>query len=329
MNLCEQIKSRISLRDAAAMVNITLPERDNVKFCNPFRPDRNPSCSIKDDVMRDWSRDESLDCIALYAAAKGITNAEAVRELAERLNLVTRPHSAKASHPAASPEPKPVVVSFDDREPTDDDFAAIIRTRKLPPEAMSGLLLARQVGVLHFATVGGFPCWLVSDARRICAEARRLDGKPFPAVGSLGERKAHTLKGSTKSWPVGLALSVSSKRLKRLRDLPLVLVEGGPDLLAAYALLAVLPMDARDVQPVAMLGTSAILGTDALAAMRRRRVIVIAHGDESGRKAADKWAKQLAGVACTVSVRELPDGCDLNDAVAAHGLDATKGVLLP
>ena len=40
--------------------------------------------------MRDWSRDENLDAIGLYAAAKGITNREAIHELAEKLGLSSR-----------------------------------------------------------------------------------------------------------------------------------------------------------------------------------------------------------------------------------------------
>lgn len=325
-SLCAEIKARITLREAAAMVNITLPERDNVKFHHPLRPDRNPSCTIKDDIMRDWSRDESLDAIAFYAAAKGINNAEAIHELAERLNVATGKRDATASLPATPPEPKPKAVSFDGRDPSDDDFAAILRTRKLPPEAEAGLILAHTVGVLRFATVGGFPSWIVTDERRTIAEARRLDGKTFPAVGGLGERKAHTLKGSRKDWPAGLAPKVSTSRL---RETPLVLVEGGPDLLCAFAILSVLPMDARDVLPLAMLGTGASIGTEAVAVMARRPCVIIAHGDEAGRAAAGRWKDQLTKAGCRVMLREMPEGRDLNDAVSVHGLDAMKGAIQP
>lgn len=325
-SLVDEIKSRLPLRDAARMVGVELPERDGVRFRSPLRSDRSPSCTIQGEVMRDWSRGESFDCIAFFATAKGISNAEAIQTLAAHLGITTGKRGAMPPRPARQSPPPSAPVSFDDREPDDDDFAAILRTRKLPREAEAGLVLAHTVGVLRFGKVGGFPAWIVTDERRTIAEARRLDGLPFPAVGTLGERKAHTLKGSRKDWPAGLALRVSAARL---RELPLVLTEGGPDLLCAFAILSVQPMDACDVQPVAMLGTGASIGTEALAVMDRRPCIIIAHGDEAGRAAAGKWANQLSDAACTVSVRELPDGCDLNDAVSAHGLDAMKGVIQP
>lgn len=316
-SLCSQIKARIGLRDVAGMCGIELP-RDGVKFRSPFRPDRNPSCTIKGDVMRDWSRDESLDAIAFYAAAQSITNAEAVRSLAERFNLATNQRGAS----------KRGSVTFDVHEPSDADHESIIRTRKLSPEARSGLLIAQDVGVLHFADVAGFRCWLVADESRRCAEARRLDGKTFPAIGNLAERKAHTLKGSTKSWPVGLSLRITQSRAERVKKVPLALVEGGPDLLAAYALLAVLAMSESDVQPAAMLGASASINTEALEEIAGRRVLILAHGDKAGAASAARWSKQLSEANCKVQLRHLPDGQDLNDLVSKHGLNAAREVLL-
>lgn len=324
-NLCAEIKARISLRDVAGMCGIELP-RDGVKFRSPFRPDRNPSCTIKGDVMRDWSRDESLDAIAFYAAAQSITNTEAVRSLAERLNLGTSPRGA--SERRLEHESEKGSVTFDVREPSGADHESIIETRKLSPEGISGLLLAHDVGVLHFADVAGFRCWLVADESKRCAEARRLDGKTFPALGNLDERKAHTLKGSTKSWPVGLALRVSESRAEHLRRIPLVLVEGGPDLLAAFAILAALPSSEGDVQPVAMLGASASINAQALAQIAGRRVLVLAHGDKAGADCAARWGRQLSEANCKVQLRHLPDGQDLNDLVSKHGLNTTREVLL-
>jgi Toprim-like len=218
---------------------------------------------------------------------------------------------------------------FDGYAPSDADYQAIIQTRKLPPESISGLLIAREAGVLHFADVGGFRCWLVSDESKRCAEARRIDGKTFPAIGNLAERKAHTIKGSTKSWPVGLALRVGESRAKHLRVIPLVLVEGGPDLMAAFALLAALPMSECDVQPTAMLGTSASMSAESLQVMAGRHAVVLAHGDQTGRDAAKRWAEQLTKAGCRVKVRDLPDGQDLNDAVSSYGFNAMRGVIQP
>lgn len=324
-SLCSEIKARIGLRDVAGMCGIELP-RDGVKFRSPFRPDRNPSCTIKGDIMRDWSRDESFDSIAFHAAAQNITNAEAARSLAERLNLATSHRGASERRPAYESEKGS--VAFDLREPSDADNESLIQTRKLSAEAMSGLLLAQGVGVLHFADVAGFRCWLVADESRRCAEARRLDGKTFPAIGSLAERKAHTLKGSTKSWPVGLSLRITHSRAERVKRIPLALVEGGPDLLAAYALLAVLAMSESDVQPAAMLGGSASINAEALEEVAGRRILILAHGDKAGAASAARWSKQLSEANCKVQLRHLPDGQDLNDLVTKHGLNAARELLL-
>ncbi|MDA7881446.1 CHC2 zinc finger domain-containing protein [Akkermansiaceae bacterium] len=63
--------------------------------------------------------------------------------------------------------------------------------------------------------------------------ARELKLPALDAVGSLPTRKAHTLKGSSKSWPFGLTLADG------IADpmAAILLVEGGPDYLAVSALI--------------------------------------------------------------------------------------------
>jgi len=322
--LCKEIKARLSLRQVGSMLGIDLPAQDTVKFRSPLRSDHDPSCSIKNERLKDWSTGESFDAIDLYAARKGITNREARFELAEHLGLMSgdsSPSGPKGSSFCS-------LATLAAREPSEKDFQAILTTRKLPQEAEAGLLLAYALGVLRFAEVGGYLCWILTDASGKCAEARRLDRRMFPPLGILDERKAHTLKGSTKRWPVGLAPEVSESRSERLKGSPLVLVEGGPDLLAAYCLLAAIPMSEGDVQPVAMLGAETRIGDEALSVISGRRVIVIAQGNNAGKEASRVWSGQLAAVGCRVQLRDLPDGQDLNDFVTAHGLLAAREVLL-
>lgn len=313
-----EIKARLTLREAAALAGIELPERDGVRFCSPLRADHSPSCTVKGECFTDWSTGQHLDAIDFYAVARGLDTAAAVRELGEKIG---GPRST-----ARTPSDSRPGIMFDGREGTDADFSAILQARRLPPEAEAGLVLAHFLRVLHFAEVGGFACWLVSDESRKLAEARRLDGLPFPAVGTLGERKAHTLKGGVKSWPVGLLPRLSADRHRRV---PVVMVEGGPDLLAAFAVLASLPMRDRDFLPVAMLGTSASIGPDAIEMLSRREVVIPAHGDKAGGEAAARWAGQLTKAACTVRVRQLPAGLDLNDAVSTHGIKAASQIVKP
>ena len=324
LGLCQQIKARISLREVGRRLGFDLPERDNVKFRSPLRPDNNPSCTISGEIMRDWSRSESFDAIGLYAAAKGITNREAIFYLGKQLHILSdEPRSFDDKKAAPSS-----LVTFDGREPTEADISSILQARRLPPDAEGGLWLANSLGVLHFADVTGRPCWLVADEARRCADARRLDGNLFPSFGNLGERKAHSLKGSIKKWPIGLSLRVSDLRAKLIRKVPIVLVEGGPDLLAAYTILGVLPMSAGDVQPVGMMGEAEI-SPEAVGLMSQRRVLIFAHRDDAGRGAAKKWANQLRAAFCTVTVRELSGGQDLNDCVSANGLAAAIHAFKP
>ena len=313
-SLCAEIKSRLGLRDAARMAGCNdLPERDGVKFCSPIRPDRNPSCTIKGEVMTDWSEGKHFDAIALFAALTGRDNAEAIRELGDRLGL-REAKAAPAPRPKPQPPPSPKIEPAADliEKPitaTDADFEAVRATRLLP-EGTGGMELAHTLGVLRFGTVCGFRCWIVTDTANRVAEARRLDGELFPQQGTLAPRKAHTLKGSKKSWPAGIAPKLPPERLAAT---PFALVEGGPDLLAAFCVLAAQPASLPDVQPVAMLGASQSIAADALPLFASRPGVVLAHGDDAGREAARRWARQLAAAGCRVTVRRLPEGKDLND----------------
>jgi len=339
--LCQQIKAKLTLREAARLVNVTLPDRDGVKFCSPLRPDKSPSCSIKGDLFTDWSTGQHLDAIDFYATAKGMSTPDAIRELGERYGIAAGSGQSSGKvrmgggSPAAVTQSETLaVVAGDDLlsdpgEPEDEDFEAL-RASRLLPEATGGLELAYQVGVLRFGMVCGFPSWVVTDSSNRSAEARRLDGEQYPQSGTIGPRKAHTLRGSKKNWPVGLLPRISQDRLAKLRRAPLVMVEGGPDLIAAYCILARFPMDARDVQPVAMLGVNNAIGDEAMAFMAGRPVVIIVQGDKAGREAAGRWRDQLISAGCSCKRRELPDGKDLNDLLIGRtDLSAAVPYLLP
>jgi hypothetical protein len=316
---CQQIKAKLTLREAARMAGINLHLKDNIKFCSPIRPDRNPSCTIKGDLFTDWSTGQHLDAIDFYAAAKNISQADAIRELGQHFGLTSEQRAGKV-HVGGSSNPQPdacVVVAGADLiekpgEPDEADFEAI-RASRLLPEGTGGLELAHDVGVLRFGKVCGFLSWIVTDNANRIAEARRLNGELFPQQGELGPRKSHTLRGSKKGWPCGLLPSLSPDRLRYLRSHPLVLVEGGPDLLAAYCILASFPGETPDVHPVAMLGANASISDEALALMAGRPVVILCHGDKAGRDAAQRWRDQLVAAKCAVKRRELPESKDLND----------------
>ena len=320
---------------------------------SPFRPDKNPSFSISKDGRRwkDFATGAGGDVIDFLAAARQISTGEALRVFLElagvpragptRSRTFQAPHPAQAqTHPPSAPSGTAPATSFKEqatallppapeehpdgiRVPlhhgTKADRQLLAESRHLTPEAVS---LALALRTLTFAIVQGYRCWLLTDAERRLAEARRLDGMPFPQCGTLGRRKAHTLRGSRKSWPLGAAV------LRRVPDFrTLLLVEGGPDYLAALHFAH--ELERWDVLPVAMLGrgTGAQIDPAALQLMRGRRVRIYPHADADGGgvQSARHWARQLHRVGCAVDIYELTglhrtDGRpikDLNDCTTA------------
>ena len=202
-------------------------------------------------------------------------------------------------------------------------FAAVAESRQIHWQAV---MLASKMGCLRFGRVCGFECWILSDRSRQCAEARRIDGKPFPAIGGIAERKAHTLAGSNKSWPVGICPGedIIGKRSG------LLLTEGGPDFLASLHFLFLRRKEPnalfRNYHPVTMLGGSNRIDTEALRIMTGRNIRIFPHRDESGagQAAALRWAEQLKRVgARRIELFDFADVVrrdgstvgDLNDAV--------------
>jgi hypothetical protein len=183
------------------------------------------------------------------------------------------------------------------------DGAGIVRidqlakSRALSREAVQ---LALRLGTLAFAEVAGQSCWLLQDPTRYSAEARRLDRKIFPELGKLGERRAHSLTNTQKSWPLGLGLMRTQPYFQNVRAV--MMVEGGPDYLAALHFLYAQEVD--DVLPVTMLGrtTGGRIHPEALSLLRGRRVRIYCHDDADGGgiAAGKKWAGQLKAVGCQV-----------------------------
>ena len=281
----------------------------------PWRDDRNPSFSTHDAGRRwkDFSTDESGDVIDFIARACGVDNAEAVRRflaMAGASQLVSTNTQPRAVAPESTLALPPL------HRGSEEELRAVAVSRSLDAEAAA---LASGLGTLRFGGVCGFSCWVLTDDAGKIAEARRMDGKPFPAIGQLPQRKAHTLKGSKKSWPVGVAV---------LRELPecrtLLLVEGGPDYLAALHFAN--RQERWNVLPIAMLGrgTGMNIDTEALRLMAGRRVRIYPHADADGggMSSAEKWAAQLHRVRCEVdwfdfaniNRRDSRPVNDLNDA---------------
>lgn len=304
MSTVDEIKARWPLTAMLARCNITVPPRG--KFHSPFRPDQNPSCEIYGETIRDRSTGESFDSIRVYAEHKGIGNSEAIKQLAGEL-------------PGREPKPKsqvhtlvipPLHYSNNEAYTLSD-----LRGLSMPAIEFAAVIL----GTLGFGEVAGFSCWILSDGDRRLAEARRMDGENFPAVKTLGERKSHTLRGSCKSWPIGM----NPPKCKVPPGLPVWIVEGGPDYLAACD---VLMSSAREFLPVAMMGAGQNIHSEALPFFRGRDVRILAHPDEAGLAAAKNWLRQLAAAGARPQAIQLQGG-DLNDLVKLHGAETVATIL--
>jgi hypothetical protein len=180
---------------------------------------------------------------------------------------------------------------------TREEQESIATLRRLPVE---GPQCAAIDAALRVATIDGERCWIIRSTCGKNAQARRLDGQP------LGEKlKAKTLPGSIATLPVG--------NYHDTRWPAVALVEGGPDVLAAYA--GIHKLGLLDVVSVCgILGASMQPPFGVWASMKNRKVRIFQHNDEAGRKAAKLWAWFIRGAGGIVDAwTPAQEGADLND----------------
>lgn len=269
------------------------------------------------------SADDKGDLIGLWMRVRGLPIHEACTAAMDWLNIPASQreaytpvhYKAPAVITTRAPSETWLRLQTSLRQGTISELAALASLRKLP--AFAGLELATRSQHLYFADVfdDGFdyPSWIITDASRRNAQARRMDGKPF----SVG--KAKTIKGCEAKWPVGIANIATPE---------VALVEGGPDFLAAHHLIWFMGKT-KDITPVAMLGASNQIHDDALPLFAGKHVYIFPHSDdnEAGQAAAKRWAEQLHSVGAATYPFNLDGQKDLNDFVVAEQakLDAEDG----
>jgi len=161
-------------------------------------------------------------------------------------------------------------------------------------------------GAWRDRTTGAWPSWCAIDETRNTAEFRRLDNGLYPKQDG-GEIKAWGCAG--KNWPLGAA-SMNGRKC-------VLLVEGGPDMLAAYDLLMRWRMLER-VAVVCMLGAGNRMREESLAHFAGCRVRIMVDADAlkdanepdsngrlvkrkvPGMEAALRWEEQLTGAGAAV-----------------------------
>ena len=309
-----EAKARLSIPSLWARLD--LPGSPKTACRSPFREDKHGSFSVSKDgrLFNDFATGEAGDAITFLQMATGLSiEAATVRFIEMAGGASCSPLPVKQSPPAASqPRQKPVFPAFE--HGTEADLHALAALRKI---SFAACWLARSVGLLNFGTWKDKPSWIVTDRERLNAQARRMDGQPWEAIGA----KAQTLPGSWASWPLGIRTGANYPAF--------LLVEGGPDLLAALHFI-----HARDAEtlafPLALLGASQRIHEDALPILAGKRVRIFPHADPAGTKAANRWAAQLEAVGADVDCFSFAglrkaDGSpvgDLNDATQIHPEDA-------
>ena len=298
-------KIRATCSIAWAWRILGLPGKPAKDCKSPFRQETRASFSIYQakDGERFFDHGDSSggDVVDFVAKVKGVSVKEALASLQSMTGTEAPYRPPERVLPRDGIRWPP-----DIRTPLGDEARALAQLRGLDPSAFD---LAGRLGTLKIATVYGAPAWIITDAARICAEARRFDGQMY-VKGDGKKLKSFALPGSKKFWPVGL--ETSRPEINALRNI--LLVEGGPDYFAAMQLAIDSEINFR---PAAMLGAATSIGPQAEKYLRGARIVIVPHNDRSGEgeKAALKWAGQIQALGATdCFIQKLPIVCDdLND----------------
>lgn len=258
-------------------------------------PGQSLSISLEKGLWKDMATGEGGNILDLWLKVTGQDIREALPQIRSFLPA-TRPNHKFTTNMKMTKTSWPEFVY------SDKGCYNLAALRGLPLDAVR---MAHAEGFVRFAMLqnktGKLPVWVMldDDEETQFAQARRLDGESF----NCG--KTWNLPGSTGNF------------LFRDKGDYTILVEGGPDFLAAFA-----------VDPEASI--AALMGSGnnlSKAQVRRvaggkRKVCIIAQADEAGLAAAARWQSQIVeiGVPCSIICIGnlcIPGCGDLNDVVRA------------
>lgn len=276
---------------------------------SPFRNDNNPSWGIFQREggwhFKDHGNDDSGDEVTFIARLKGWDEQRDFKRIVDFYGETARKTGPAASLTVVYPQPPaspPDLTGYS--AGTDEQLIRLSLLRSISVEALK---LASERGFLIFGRCFNCEAFGLKDSSGVLAEVRRLDGQLFPAFNSLPAHKSHTVRGSRKSWPLGLLESTTATSI--------VLVEGLPDFLAAFDFM-LREQKIDEVAPVAMLSASASIDATALQRFSGKHVRLFFHNDEAGVAAAHRWTGQLRAATEEIdyfNFSQFPNTKDLAD----------------
>jgi hypothetical protein len=292
----DNAKARFGI--SAAWRALGLPGEPARVCKSPFRDERHPSFSITGDALwHDLAEGTGGDVVSFVKRATACDDAEAIRRVVELAGGTVASFTLAPRLPAITPARPPFdgLAGLDVKAPTLAEIHTLQSHRAWPVNA--GLELAAVRGLLRVADVRHrgetHRAWLLTDNARKSAQARRLDGEPWPGDGFTFKSKSLR---ADPDHPPGLADVVGADR-------PAVLIcEGEPDTLAGltFAWLAGL---ADKVGVVCLAGASKGIPPAICSALAGRRVRILRQTDAAGHRSALVWAESLhaAGIACDLA----------------------------
>lgn len=316
----ELVRDRLDMYQVGTFDGLELRRDGSAWKCRcPFHEERSPSCVV-DGKMRGrlhcFGCGADMDIFDYWSVRRGVDHLEAVRQLAGLAGVhvgelrFERPKAGVARAPERRLDPE--AESFEKpplpplRKLNREGCELVAQTRGLDVDAvwLAARVFRRMAytrwpmyesgGQWRERDDGCWPSWAAIDETLNVAEYRRLDNGRYHRMDG-SEFKTWSTAG--KSWPLGARQVADCKRV--------LLVEGGPDMLAAYHFLRRFRMENK-VAVVCMLGASNRIRSDALGLFAGARVRIMVDADlpkdsddrkkrkMPGMEAAARWQRQLS-----------------------------------
>ena len=168
-------------------------------FCPFHENTRTPAFSVFDDG-KGWKCHAGCgegSVIDFLAKAKGLSEEEACKEILRRAGANPEPPPRRESLKPEALQLPPL------REYSQSIAQAVADSRGLNITAVE--FAYHWLKTIVFARVCEEPSWILTDASRRCAEARRIDAKPFPPLGLSANEKAIPCAVPAKAGRLNLA----------------------------------------------------------------------------------------------------------------------------